>query len=286
MKLWIFRLQMPRLDVQVSSMILTSLQRCFSSIWNWIKIVACILIISSFANQVLTSSLVYQLIDCQLTNCYCRHAWMGLKVWLSAFSSKWSDFLIADNNSVKTAEAFAAILLWAEMFQVRRSERCLFSMFDHDSDKHVVNSDGGVCLHIGNHGPGSQSFTVYDRHPYFWWVEGDSLPCLSVSSHFTHIFCVFLLGSVCVSLLLLTVSTLPFASYFFGLWCQGHIVLSLLNSFFFLCYLQGFGSALSIIGDPPFDEGWDTTAVILLQEVNLKPKPFLPRLRHWNRWWE
>eukprot|EP00960_Hanusia_phi_P036820 752542-Hanusia_phi.AAC.3 len=37
---------------------------------------------------------------------------------------------------------------------------------------------------------------------------------------------------------------------------------------FMLSLLEsGFGSALSIIGDPPFDEGWDTTAVILLQQV-------------------
>ncbi|EKX33176.1 hypothetical protein GUITHDRAFT_120657 [Guillardia theta CCMP2712] len=37
--------------------------------------------------------------------------------------------------------------------------------------------------------------------------------------------------------------------------------------FMILILIAAFGSALTILGDPPFDQGWDRTIVLLLQEV-------------------
>eukprot|EP00960_Hanusia_phi_P066746 766463-Hanusia_phi.AAC.3 len=39
--------------------------------------------------------------------------------------------------------------------------------------------------------------------------------------------------------------------------------------FMILILMAAFGSALTIIGDAPFDQGWDRTIVLLLQEVKL-----------------
>jgi len=37
--------------------------------------------------------------------------------------------------------------------------------------------------------------------------------------------------------------------------------------FMILILIAGFGSALTILGDAPFDQGWDTSVVLLFQEV-------------------
>jgi len=64
----------------------------------------------------------------------------------------------------------------------------------------------------------------------------------------------------------------------------GIMFLDISHSLFMIFILiSGFGSALTMIGEPPFDQGWDTTLAVLLQEVLGVSQQYYPEIGSFTR---
>uniref|UniRef100_A0A7S4PAX6 Globin family profile domain-containing protein n=3 Tax=Guillardia theta TaxID=55529 RepID=A0A7S4PAX6_GUITH len=171
------------------------LPRTFASSWNLLRVVSCSLILVSFAGQHECNSCDSAVMNCtDVTNTTGAREFFVSSSWSLLAKAKGdattsSTISSANVNDNRTSLAIAAVLLWAQMFQ-------------------------------------------------------------------------------------LSILSTPMAAFIYTIGIMFH---DLSHSLFMIVILIfGFGSALTLIDDPPFDEGWDQSVVVLLQEVLGVAQPLYP----------